>query len=69
MRGVEHDSPLEALAWLASTRAEVYFDLLEIPQSSALIHSGWMELAREHLHEPCIRTTYVYLDSLKPTTG
>lgn len=83
-RGVEWDNQVEALAWLASTRAEVYFDLLEIPQSSALIHSGWMELAEDALWDPkgdpkpigdadlaqisTIITTHAYLRTLNHET-
>ena len=36
-----------AIAWLASTDATKYLDLLDIPQSTLLTRCGWMEWAEE----------------------
>lgn len=42
---------VEAIAWLASTKATLYLDLVEIQQSSLLTKCGWLEWAAEIIHE------------------
>jgi hypothetical protein len=36
---------VEAIVWLASTEATKWLDLLDMPQSSLLIKSGWLDWA------------------------
>ena len=38
---------VEAIAWLASTRATIWLDLLDIQQSTLLTRCGWMDWVRE----------------------
>ncbi len=40
---------VEAIAWLASKDCTLYLDLLEMPQSTLLTRSGWMDWAAEVL--------------------
>jgi hypothetical protein len=39
----------EALAWLASSAAEPYFDMLDMPQTNFLLRSGWIPRAKRAL--------------------
>lgn len=68
-QGRKGSDRVEALAWLASTRASLFLDLLEIPQSTLLTRSGWMEWAQEARKGVPYNMTYeqytVITDSLR----
>lgn len=49
-----------AIAWLASSRATIYFDLMGIEQSRALVASRWPKYARAILRGGRIRTPRPY---------
>ena len=56
-----------AVAWLSSRQAEKWFDMVDIPQSSFLARSGWMEWAREALLEgenAVIQASLTYMEDL-----
>lgn len=62
-----------AAAWLASKKATVWFDLLDIDQDVFLSRSQWRVWARkalgrlphDHKHARVLRRGLVYLDSLE----
>ena len=62
-----------AVAWLASRDAEKWFDFLDLPQSTVLKRSGWMDWASHVTANQtlpadqleCISTTYEYLLELR----
>ena len=77
-KGSEGPERVEALAWLASTDATIYMDFLDMPQSTLLTRSGWMDWARETINGlvlhydddleekyACILLGYKYLHRLK----
>ena len=58
-------SKQEAVRWLASTKAETYFDFLDLPQSRVLSHCGWMDVAGEFPEDELISHTLEYLHELQ----
>lgn len=43
---------VEAIAWLASNQASAWLDVLDMPQSSLLLKSGWLDWAAVALEDP-----------------
>jgi len=50
-KGRKGGDRVEAIAWLASKKAAVYLDLVDIPQSTLLNRYGWKEWAIEEIYD------------------
>ncbi len=57
---------LAATRWLASNKAEIYFDFLNLPQSRILYNCGWLQWSIKHSHDPLVLLTREYLNDLYP---
>ena len=64
-KGSEGPERVEALAWLASTDATVYMDFLDMPQSTLLTRSGWMDWAAQELFSSVAPMAQEYSDVIK----
>lgn len=52
---------VEAICWLASSKAEMWFDLLDFSQSSLLMKSGWIDWAQVALESKLTDNQYALL--------
>lgn len=58
---------VEAIAWLASKKATLYLDLVEIQQSSLLTKCGWLEWASAEIFSSSVPMTQEQFDVIQPT--